>query len=129
MRTKRDRFLRGFYFSDIKGKKKKFKNSKNDRLVLSLRSDLTAPLKRRTVDRKGTRMHTYARARARPSPAIFFFFFHSEAILILSFELRPSGDPQRAFPSHNAHRRIRSNNRVRIFDRIDPIFLFTYTRT
>ena len=120
MRTKRDRFLRGFYFSDIKGKKKKFKNSKNDRLVLSLRSDLTAPLKRRTVDRKGTRMHTYARA-------IFFFFFHSEAILILSFELRPSGDPQRAFPSHNAHRRIRSNNRVRIFDRIDPIFLFTYS--
>ena len=78
MRTKRDRFLRGFYFSDIKGKKKKFKNSKNDRLVLSLRSDLTAPLKRRTVDRKGTRMHTYARA-----PSFFFLSFRSNLNIIL----------------------------------------------
>lgn len=57
-----------------KRKKKKFKNSKNDRLVLSLRSDLTAPLKRRTVDRKGTRMHTYARA-----PSFFFSFIPKQS--------------------------------------------------
>lgn len=56
---------------------------------------------------KRARTHTHAHVIILFFYLLFFPFFHFEAILILSFELRPSGDPRRAFPSHTHNRRIR----------------------
>lgn len=56
---------------------------------------------------KGTHTRTHLHSR-------LSFFLHSEAILILSFELRPSGDQRRTFPSHTHTVELDSNNRARI---------------